>query len=107
MRSPRETRSSRGAWTALVGLTRSCLSAPSFAVFATILTGWVLAPGRRTVTGMIAAADQQGRRSHDAYHRFFRAARWSTHELWKVLVVHAVGVLCPSGPLIVDLDDTL
>jgi hypothetical protein len=31
-----------------VPLGRDCFSAPIFSLFATILTGWVLAPGRRT-----------------------------------------------------------
>ena len=91
----------------MVGLGRRCFTQASFAIFETLLTGWVLAPGRRTVTGMIAAADPEGKRAHDAYHRFFRSARWSTSALWKVLVVHAVGLLCPRGTVTLDCDDTL
>jgi hypothetical protein len=56
---------------------------------------------------MIAAADPEGRRAHDAYHRFFRAGRFSLDTLWKVLVVHLAGVLCPAGTLVLDVDDTL
>jgi len=67
----------------------------------------VLAPGRRTIAGTIVAGDPEGHRAHDAYHRFFRAASWSTTALWKVLVTHMVSVLCPPGPLVLDLDDTL
>ena len=107
MGSLRTTASSRGAWSALVGLARSCLSAPSFSIFETLMAGWVTAPGRRTITGMICAADPEGRRAHDAYHRFIRAGRWSTNALWKVLVVHLVVVLAPEGTLVVDCDDTL
>ena len=94
-------------WMALVGLARACFGAPSFAIFETLLTGWVLAPGRRTITGMICAADPEGQRAHDAYHRFVRAARWSTNALWKALVVHMVDVLAPAGTLVLDCDDTL
>jgi len=36
-------------------------SAPSFALFTQLLTGWVCAPGRRTITAMIAVADPAGR----------------------------------------------
>jgi hypothetical protein len=39
------------------------MTAPSFNTFVTILTGWVFAP-RRTVTGMILAADVVGTRHH-------------------------------------------
>ena len=69
------------AWAKLVGLARSCLSAPSFLIFETLLTGWVTAPGRRTITAMTCAADPERDRAHDAYHRFVRAARWSTPAL--------------------------
>ena len=95
------------AWQTMIGLARGCFSAPSFSIFSTLLTGWVLAPGRRTVTGMIGAGDPEGRRAHDAYHRFFRAARWSTNALWRPLVVHMVALLCPGGTVLLDLDDTL
>jgi len=97
----------RERWQDLLEATKGCLSAPSFSIFTTILTGWVLAPGRRTVTGMIVAGDPTGHRAHDAYHRFFRAASWSTAALWKVLVLHMVAVLGPVGPLVLDCDDTL
>jgi hypothetical protein len=83
-------------------------SRPSFAIFTTLLAGWVLAPGRRTVTAMIGLGDPEGRRAHDAYHRFFRCGRWSMEALWKLLAIHAVGVvLCPDGVVALDLDDTL
>ncbi|MGH8997497.1 MAG: IS701 family transposase [Acidimicrobiales bacterium] len=104
---PTSKMDAKGCWEGLIGLTRSCFAAPSLGIFATILTGWVLAPGRRTVTAMIAVADPEGRRAHDAYHRFFRAGRWSTDAIWKVLVVHAVATLCPAGTLTLDVDDTL
>ena len=56
---------------------------------------------------MICAADREGARTHDAYHRFVRVGRWSANALWKILVVHPVGVLVPAGPLVMDCDDTL
>ena len=103
----RRAQSSLLAWGAIISQARGCFTAPGFAVFTTILAGWVLAPGRRTVTGMIAAADPEGRRAHDACHRFFRTGHWSLEALWKALVVHVTGVLCPAGTLVLDVDDTL
>ncbi len=100
-------RAGKTAWQTLVSVARGCFAAPSFGIFTTLLTGWVLAPGRRTVTGMIAAADPDGRRAHDAYHRFLRAGRWSTAPLWQALVVHLVGLLASQDRLVLDLDDTL
>ena len=49
---------------------------PSGQVFLRLVVGWVLCPTRRTVTGIIPYADPDGLRSHDTYHRFFRAAAW-------------------------------
>jgi hypothetical protein len=94
-------------WTALLQLTRGCFGAPSFALFSTLLAGWVCAPGRRTITAMIAVADPHGRRSHDAYHRFLRDGTWLITGLWRVLATHAVASFAPSGVVNLDVDDTL
>ena len=101
------TGSHSNAWTKLVGLARCCLSDPSSSIFETFPIGWVAAPGRHTITAMIGAADPDGERAHEAYHRFVRAGSWSTNALWKVLVVHLVGVLVANGTLALDCDDTL
>ena len=94
-------------WSALVGLTAAVFTAPGFAVFTDLLAGWVLTPGRRTITRMVSVADPQGRRAHDAYHRFVRVGRWSMTALWRVLAVHAVAVFTPTGVVILDCDDTV
>jgi hypothetical protein len=82
-------------------------TAPGFAVFTDLLAGWVLTPGRRTITRMLSVADPQGRRAHDAYHRFVRVGRWSMAALWRVLAVYAVAVFAPAGVVILDCDDTV
>ncbi len=87
---PRRTRGTRGAgqrggagvadsaqtpvagWQHLLGVVTAVFIAPSLAIFTDLLTGWICAPGRRTITAMIAVADPAGRRAHDAYHRFVR-----------------------------------
>jgi hypothetical protein len=94
-------------WTALLDRTRMVFTAPSFAIFTDLLTGWVCAPGRRTITGMIAVADPAGRRAHDAYHRFVRDGAWSMSGLWRTLTVHAVARYAPSGTIELVCDDTL
>jgi hypothetical protein len=72
-----------------------------------LLCGWVLAPGRRTITAMIVAGDPEGARSHDTYHRFVRCGRWSLDTLWHCLVVFVVATLSPEGAVPVVIDDTL
>jgi hypothetical protein len=49
-------------WAALLGMFRAVFTAPGFAIFTDLVAGWACAPGRRTVTGMIAVADPEGRR---------------------------------------------
>jgi hypothetical protein len=91
----------------LLGLTRTVFTAPSYAIFTDLLTGWVLTPGRRTITRMLTVGDPDAARAHDAYHRFVRAGRWSMAALWQVLAVHAIGVLAPAGVVVLDADDTV
>src|SRR5665811_1783144 len=95
------------AWTALLEGTRTVFGAPSFALFTRLLTGWVCAPGRRTITAMITVADPAGHRAHDAYHRFVRDGAWSMNRLWRVLTCHLVTSLCPTGAGELACDDTL
>ena len=76
-------------------------------MFTVLLTGWVCAPGRRTITAMIGVADPAGRRAHDAYHRFVRDGAWAMSGLWRVLAVHAVARFAGTGVVGLDCDDTL
>ena len=92
---------------ALLALTRTGFTAPSYAIFTDLLTGWVCAPGRRTITNMIAVADPAGRRAHDAYHRFVRDGVWSMSRLWRALSTHLLASFCPTGVVELACDDTL
>ena len=92
---------------ALLDLVRTGFTAPGFAIFTDLVTGWVCAPGRRTITGIIAVGDPAGRRAHDAYHRFVRDGTWSMHRLWQTLACHLIDPLVPEGPVELACDDTL
>ena len=94
-------------FSALLELARAGFTTPSFAVFTDLLIGWVLAPGRRTITGMIAVGDPGRRRAHDAYHRLVRDGAWSMTGLWRVMAIHAIGSFAPTGIVALDCDDTL
>ena len=82
---------------ALLTATRAVFTAPSFAIFTDLVTGWVRAPGRRTITRMITVADPAGRRAHDAYHRFVRDGAWHMDALWTVLARHLIARFAPAG----------
>ena len=57
------------------GIVRSCFTAPSYLVFCHLAVGMATATGRRTVTGMLTAANLAGRWSHDRAHQFFSRPR--------------------------------
>ncbi len=95
------------AWAALIGRCAPLFTRPGFEIFADLIRGWVLAPGRRTITAMISVADPARRRAHDAYHRFVRDGAWSMASLWRTIAVHAVDRFAPTGAIAFDCDDTL
>lgn len=83
------------------------MTLPTFHSWITVLTGWVFAQ-RRTVTGIIVAADAVGQKHHSAYHRLFAAARWSLDELGLAifqLILSLTPLTC--GAILLALDDTL
>lgn len=94
-------------WLAVLGLTRGVFTAPGYRLFCDLMTGWVLTPGRHTITRVLTLADPGGRRAHDAYHRFVRAGKWATGHLWRTLTIHAVALCCPNGVVELLVDDTL
>jgi len=59
-------------------------STPTANTFLTIVSGWILCNGKRTVSGIIRAAGHEATKSHDAYQNFFSKAKWSMDQLWKI-----------------------
>jgi hypothetical protein len=82
------------------------MTAPTFDSFITLLTGWVFAR-RRTVTGMIQAADAVNIKHHSAFHRVFSAARWSLDELGFTVFDLIRPYINDHEPIMLALDDTL
>lgn len=96
------------AWNAIMTLVAHAFSRPGFAVFVDLACGWVLTPGRRTVTRIIGVIDPEGRRAHDAYHRLLRDGVWQMDQLWRSLTVVIVArCVAPDAAVVVDLDDTV
>jgi hypothetical protein len=81
------------------------MTVPTFASFITVLTGWVFAR-RRTVTGMILAADAVGIKHHSAFHRVFSAARWSLDQMG-LAVFDLIKPWLDDEPIFLAIDDTL
>ena len=86
---------------------RSVFTAPTFATFLTIATGWCLSPRRRYVTELIQSAGAVHRGHHSRYHRFFSNAAWSIDDLYEALARDAVRAFFPEGTIELGVDDTL
>lgn len=84
----------------------SCFTSPSHRRFLTLMAGWLVCVGKRTVTGVMRAAavadtDPSG------FHRFFSRGAWSPDDVGRV-VLQLVLRLVPSGERVkLTLDDTL
>ena len=80
-------------------------SRPAFANFQTLVVGWILCPGRHTISRVIQASAGLRRKHHTAFYRFFSRAGWSVDALGTILL----DLLLPfAGPNVVVLvDDTL
>ena len=82
--------------------------APNAASFLTVVLGWVLCHGRRTLSGILRAAGPFAPKSHDAYQSFFSKSHWKMDALWHALfrlLVAAFGV--GTTPIRLAGDDTL
>jgi hypothetical protein len=86
---------------------RSVFTAPSFATFLCIATGWCLTHRRRYVTELIQASGATHRGHHSRYHRFFSNAAWSIDDLYEALARRAVATFYPEGLITMGVDDTL
>src|ERR1019366_1623218 len=93
-------------WLGGLKLTGGAFTAPGSRLFCGLMTGWVLTPGRHTITRVLTLADPDGRRARDSYHRF-RAGRRATGRLWQVHTVHAVALTCSDGVAGLLVDDAL
>ena len=92
-------------WQALLAVTAAVFTRPSFELFGQIATGWILCPGRRTITGMLPSADPAGKHPHDAFHRFFRDGAWKTPAFWRHQSVPLIKQYCPAGTTVLLLVD--
>jgi hypothetical protein len=72
----------------------------------TLLTGWLLSAGKRTVTGLMRGA---GVASQDAsgFHRFFSRGAWCPDEVGFVVLRMVLPLVSVSERVTLTLDDTL
>lgn len=84
------------------------LTAPARAKLQLLVTGALLAPGRRTVCAALAACGGQASVAFGKYHRFFNRDRWSPLRLSRLLAALPATTFVPApAPLVVLVDTTL
>ena len=80
------------------------MTKPTWKHFELLMIGWVFAR-RRTVTGMIEAAGQMGKKHHSLFHRVFAKACWSLDRLG-LAVFDVMRPFC-GETVFLAVDDTL
>ena len=85
-----------------------CFTAPTFEVFAALVTGMIAQTGRRSVCGMLTGAGLARRWPHDRAHAFFSRRVWSVHDVGMTLARLITEIFCEEdAALTVAVDDTL
>ena len=72
-----------------------------------LLTGAVLAPGKRTVTAILRIMGRSAEPNFQTYHRVLNRAVWSPLNASRLLLRLLVAVFVPRGVVLFGLDDTI
>jgi len=72
-----------------------------------LVTGAVLAPGRRTVTAVLSVLGRRDGTDFARFHGVLNRARWSGRSLARALLRWLVAVFVPDGPVVVGIDETI
>jgi len=83
-----------------------CFKAPSYRRFLTLMPGWLVCIGKRTVTGVMRAAGV-AERDASGFQRFFSRGAWSPDCVGRVVLQMALQLLAPQARVELTLDDTL
>lgn len=83
-----------------------CFTEPSFGIFVTLATAWVLSHRRRFVTELIWSSGSTRNGHHSRYHRFFSQSAWKLDTMsW--MLAHLVIRVFARGTIEIAVDDTL
>jgi hypothetical protein len=96
-------RSLRALWEETFG---PCLTAPGFANFIVVASGWLLTQGTHAVTEALVATNVAARAHHEAFHRFFSRGTWDPDTLGRWLFWRIRDGLCEAGIVRAAIDDT-
>jgi hypothetical protein len=95
------------AFSSVIGVFVPVFSRPVWQHVKVLLTGAVLAPGKRTVTAMLQIMGRSAASDFQTYHRVLNRAVWSPLTASRLLLRLLVAVFVPRGVVVVGLDDTI
>ncbi len=86
---------------------RSFFTAPVWEHVLALVTGMVLAPGKRTVSAALRIMGLGGTRDFALYHYVLNRARWNSRAIDRPLLTMILDRFLPVGPVVIGLDDTI
>ena len=95
------------AFTSAIGVFAPVFSRPVWQHVKVLLTGAVLAPGKRTVTAILQIMGRNVGSDFQTSHRVLHRAVWSPLTASRLLLRFVVAVFIPSGVVVFGLDDTI
>jgi hypothetical protein len=78
-----------------------------FAHVTLLITGAILAPGKRTVTSVLRVLGKGDEPHFQRDHRVLNRAKWSALNGGKILLRLLVETFVPSGPVLLGIDKTI
>jgi DDE superfamily endonuclease len=95
------------AFSSAIGVFAPVFSRPVWQHVKILLTGAVLAPGKRTVTSILQIMGRSAASDFQTYHRVLNRAVWSPLTASRLLLRLLVAVFIPAGVVVFGLDDTI
>ena len=95
------------AFSSTIGVFAPVFSRPVWPQVKVLMTGAVLAPGKRTVTAMLQLMGRSAASDFQTSHRVLHRAVWSPLTASRLLLRLFVAVFSPSGAVVFGLDDTI
>jgi hypothetical protein len=95
------------AFSSAIGVFAPVFSRPVWQHVKVLLTGAVLAPGKRTVTALLQIMGRSAVSDFQTYHRVLNRAVWSPLTASRLLLRLLVAVFIPHGVIVFGLDDTI
>ncbi len=86
---------------------RPCFTTPVWSQVLVLVTGTILAPGKRSVTQALRVMGLAERTGFGRYHEALNRARWDARDVSRRLLLHILAVLWPNGEVVIAIDDTI